>query len=409
MKQKRLSLGARFGLAVASFLLGILLFVSAIATTLIADVRTVTAKDNIRDFIREIFVESISGPTHIHAKVPAASGAGSPRIIPTANRKYGVLRRDDPSGIAADLTDRLIDMFYDEVRGHIAEQMPVSKDEFTRLINESTVKDYIAEKTAGLIADYFAGEVTTTFEPEEIVALIEQNEELIVSVTGSTIPADMVQEIAALFEQNEIIQKVEAEGLAGFLEASDSSIPGLSDGSQTGDLSSISFNDIIDALRATTSTSNFVWSIVICLVLIASIILINIRQLSKGLRRAGYPLLLAGLGIVPCLLAHFSPDLWTAAPELILVQKLLRQVTVVYAIVFGIGLALIIGGIVLGIVLRRRSKSTVTVPATSEVEEPAVVSMDVSSAEVSCGATDGSHEEEPAEVPVTEATAPADE
>ena len=46
-KQKKLSLGARFGLIVASFFLGLLLFFTAIATALIGDVRIVMSKDGI--------------------------------------------------------------------------------------------------------------------------------------------------------------------------------------------------------------------------------------------------------------------------------------------------------------------------------------------------------------------------
>lgn len=394
-KQKKLSLGARFGLSVASFVLGILLFVCAITTALIANLQIVTSEENISGMIKEM----MSAPAHVRPKAPITSGEGGLRIAPRI-RTYQMPRREEPGNVAASLTDQLIGMFYEEMTDQFEEEFPVSQEEFTQMINDSTVKDYIADKTAALITDYFNDEVTTTFEPEEVVQLIKENAELIETITGEPIPDDIAQQVAQVFDENEIVQKVEAEGLAGFMEASGMEIPGLSGSGSSGEdtaegSSGSSFNirDIINAMRAFASTSNLIIGIAVCLVLMAAIILINCRQLGKGLRRAGYPLMWAGCLVILNILAKFQPDLWVitagddaamiATTNLILklARYVLLQTAVVNIVVFGTGLALCIGGIVLSIVLRPK-KSPVSVPTTDETKELAAAIVDETPVEV---------------------------
>ena len=407
-KQKKLSLGARFGLSVASFVLGILLFVSAITTALVANIQIVTSEDNISGMIKEM----MSAPAHVRPKAPVTSGEGGLRIAPRL-RTHQMPRREEPGNVASGLTDQLIGMFYDELGDQFSDAIPVSKEEFTQMINESTVKDFIADKTASLITDYFNDEITTTFEPEEIVQLIEENAELIETIAGEPIPDDIAQQVAQLFDENEIIVKVEAEGLAGFIEMSGMEIPGLPSSGSSGEddaekSSGSSFNikDIINTMRTFASTGNLITGIVICLVLIAAIILINCRQLGKGLRRAGYPLMLAGCLVIANILAKFQPDLWVISGELSadmqwlpmvlkLARYILLQTAVVNIVIFGAGFALVVGGIVMGIVLRPK-KSPASVPTTAETEELAAAIVDETPVEVPVELAEEIAAEEPA-------------
>ena len=272
------------------------------------------------------------------------------------------------------------------------------------MINESTVKDYVADKTASLITDYFNDEITTTFEPEEIVQLINENSKLIETITGEPIPDDIAQQVATVFDENEIIVKVEAEGLAGFMEMTGTSIPGLPGGSTSsedteGEESSFNIRDAINLMRSFASVQNLLLGIAVCLVLIAAIILINCRQIGKGLRRAGYPLMLAGCLVVVNLLAKFQPDLWIVDYDatLNLIMKLARYIllrtAVVNIVVFGTGLMLFIAGIVLPIVLRFKRKATVSIPASPETEELAAALVDEIPVEISCESEEVSAEE----------------
>ncbi len=358
-KQKKLSSGARFGIYVASFLLGVLLFLSSFTTALIANIRIVTSEDHIRGFVREM----ISAPAHIRPKAPIRAGQGSVRIAQNT-RTYQMPRYEEPTGLAEDLKEQLIDMFYEEMTEQLEEEIPFTPEEFRELIDKSTVKDYIADKTASLITDYFNDEITTVFEPEEVLQLIEENNELIVSITGEPLPEDISSKIATIFDNNEMVVKIEAEGLAGFMSATgeDSSI--LSIGKNNWFV-----NNVIPILRKAISVKTMILGITMSLILVAAIILINCRQLPKGLRRAGYPLMMAGSLVILNLLAKFVPGMWNIFPGMKLIRYTLLQTAVVNIIVFGLGIALFISGIVLGIVLKTKKVVSVFIPSKPATAE----------------------------------------
>ncbi len=356
--KKKLSLGARFGLWVASFFLGILLFVAVIATTLIADFRSVATEDNIRTFIQQL----VSAPVQVHSSATVNQG-GNFRVVTPGNRAQAMPRRDDANSVAFNLTEQLVDMLYQELQNANNGEITVTQERLEQLIEESTVKDYIVDKTAALVTDYVLGEITTTFETEEIAQLLEENKALIEEITGEPLPEEMKTQVAEIFTQNEIIQKVEAEGLAGFMEITGEPIPGLpsagegADGQSGGANPLQMVNEVIKTLRDITSVKNFVICIVICLVLMAAICFVNIRQISKGIRRCGYPLMFAGLMLVPCMLAKLMPEIWTAVSWLSIVRDVLVMILPVYAITFLLGFALLVGGIVTGILLRKKRKA----------------------------------------------------
>lgn len=362
-KQKKLSSGVRFGIAAASFFLGVLLFLTAISTALIANIQIVTSEDSISGMVREF----LGAPAHVRPVSAPLTNAGGLRIA-SRTRTYQMPRRENPDDVAADLTEQLIGMFYEALKTQFGEEISFTQEEFTQMINNSTAKDYVATKTAALITDYFNDEITTTFEAEEIVQLIHENSEMIESITGQPIPDDISQQVAKMFDENEIIIKVEKEGLAGFMSMLEK------DGSASTD-SGFDLRSIVNTVRDVSATQNLILGIVICLALIAAIILINCHQLPRGLRRAGYPLMMAGTLVILNLLAQVAPGIWVvqSEPNLTFVLKLVRyfllKTAVVNIVVFCTGFALCISGIVLGIVLKAKDNPVVSVPATPEAEE----------------------------------------
>ena len=398
MKQKKLSFGIRFLLWAVSLLLSIALFASVIATALVADVRVVTSKDNIRNFV----VQLLSEPVQLHGRAPLRQGAGSIRVALPAAPSFNIPHRDNSItqglGLAASLgfnvTEQMIDLFYDQLQSQMGEEATITKEELTDLVEQSTLTDFLADKAADLVVDYVTGEVTTTFEPEEIQALIVENTELIEAITGEPLPEEVVTQIVETITTNEVIQKVEEKGLAGLIEMAtggDTTNPdgepiltppsdnmlgeqlgsllgGSEENNQVadsiasvtqtltkGELNGIgNVNDIVTLLRSVTSIENLLSCIAVCVVLMLLILLVNIRQLGKGLRRCGYPLLLAGLMVFPCLMATNSPEMWTAIPAMTVVRDILAMVTGVNALVFGLGLLFVIAGIVVGCITKRK-------------------------------------------------------
>ena len=393
-KQKKLSRGARFGLSVASFVLGLLLFFSAIATALIADVNIVMSKDGISGIIRT----AMSAPAHVRPNAPVTIARGNGlQVAPRARLTYQMPRREEPGDVASSLTDQIIGMFYSEMGNLFGDEVSFTQEEFVEMVNGSTVKDYIVDKTASLITDYFNGEVTTTFEPEEVVQLIQENSALIESITGAPIPDDIAQQVTKAFDENEIIVIVEKEGLAGFMKVlGDSDLENSGEsGDALGGVMPFNPRDFIAPIQQVCSTTNLIICIAVCVVLMAAIILINCRQLGKGLRRAGYPLILAGsihfalngavepLSDILNTLAADDPSMAMVAT---LIPKVLRYIlsetAVVNIVIFTLGCLLVVGGIALSIVLRIKGKALVTVPTTAETEELAAAIVDETPVEV---------------------------
>ena len=399
---RKLSLPVRILLAFISFLLGVALFAGVVVTALIADIQIVTSKDTIQSLVQEL----LSEPAHLRPVSPVIAGKGSVQIAHQM-RNHQRIYRSEAENVADELTQQLIDMFYGQLVEQLGDQLPETfpdQQEFTQMIQDSTVKDYISDKTAGLITDYFNDTITTTFTPEEIVDLIEENAEIIESITGQPVPEDIAEQVGQIFDNNEIIQKVEMEGLAGFIDDPDLDIPFVQDIVGTGE--SFGVRDIINTLRTFASRQNLILGIVVCVVLIAAILLVNAAQLPKGLRRAGYPLLWAGLPVVVNVLALFVPDMWNVVPGLTVVQKLFQQTAIVNIIVFGTGFLLVLAGIISAIVVRVHSKIVEHLDEVAENREeaPVEIAAQVFDVTASTMIIDAAPAEPfvPAEVPVEE-------
>ncbi|MBE6947455.1 MAG: hypothetical protein E7454_04315 [Ruminococcaceae bacterium] len=255
-------------------------------------------------------------------------------------------------------------MLYKELKEEMGDDLTLSQERLEQLIEESTVKDYIADKTASLVTDYVLGQVTTTFEAEEIIQLIDENKEVIEEITGEPLPEDLDEQVATIFTENEIIQKVEAEGLAGFMEATGEEIPGLPSPNQGG-ANGFSFLSVATSLvRSISAPNTLLLCLFTCLLLMVAILATNLRQLGAGLRRCGYPVILVG-GLF--LAGHILLDGQPASPTMAVIKPLLNEVRIVPIITLVIGFALLIGGIVLSILVAHKHK----VAAAADLEAEA--------------------------------------
>lgn len=499
MKRKKLSFGARLGLWFLSFLLGIALFVSALATVAIANVRVLTSENTIQEVVKLI----ISAPGHVHHGAASGVGTGSMHAITRPGlRTYAIPRRDNDStgftGVFVDqngnvisgdnntiivgedgtiivngepfqtitdengntiivsgtgdvdigdiedmlgnndftgnsgtnssidmgdlagggLTDQIIESLFTELEEQVGD-LDISFEEVNNMLEQSTVKDFIADKAASLISDYITGEVTTTFEAEEIKNLINENAELIETVLGQPLPEEVTDMIVEWVDQSEVIQQVEQEGLQGILDASGISpdqilggaAPGapsdsgnalgeqlgsmLGDESIAGSVAGVAgaltggqlqgidnFSDIMTLLRSVTSDTNFIICIATCLVLMALILLVNIRQIAKGIRRCGYPLLFAGSLFIVCLVVQ--PLLPVGVdPTLTAIRVIFTKTMTVNGIVFGIGGVLVIAGLILAIVLAGKDDAPAAAPVAVGVGAPAAEELSASLNELS--------------------------
>lgn len=419
-KQKKLSAGARFGLWIVSFILCVLLLVSTLAAVLMGNVLLIGDK-----LALESGEEAL--PSEPVAMAPAGighNGFAAAKRLQSEQMPEESEQADEsvPAGVADELTQQLFKMFYDGVSQELGEEFPVTLDEFIELVERSTVKDYISEKTTALIVDYFNGEVTTTFEPEEIVELIEENEDLIIEVTGEPIPEDIAQEIARVFDENEIVVKVEQEGLAGFIEMAGVEIPGVSDIVSPELMSQV--RTVIDIVRSFFSTQNMLICLGISVLLTVLVLLVNCKQLGKGMRRISYPLMLVGLLSAVNIFAMCTPDLWSFLPILSQLRDALVQTAWLNFTVLGLGFVLFIAGVVVGFITKSQLKKAAAKPAANVAASVAAAGsiIDAAASVVESAPVEEKAVEEAAaveevaeeeavaeEVPEEEAAAPAEE
>lgn len=293
MKQPNLSPGARIGIGFLSFLLCVALFATAICACLVASGRVLTSAGSLQQIIQELLTAS-SG--HDTAAVPQKGYTVQP--LSAAPSGDGM---DLDMGTDLDMTDALLDFIMEAVESQIGE-LPISREEVGDLIDRSTAKDYLAEKAAGMVSDFIRGEATTTIEPEEIRQLIEENEELISQVIGEPLPSEFTEQIVTWVVENETIEQLNKEGIVSLIPIPDE-VPHPSQGLAS---SLYQMNEIMVIVRSAISLSALLGFIGVCLVLMALIVLCNWGRWGIGLRRCGYPLVLAGLPLFLCLSAQFG-------------------------------------------------------------------------------------------------------
>lgn len=428
MSGKKLSFGARFGLAVLSFVLGFALFLCAVATALIADVRIITSESGVRQITKTF----LGAPQRVHSVTSIYRGAVG---VPYA----AVPRLEEQSGDLGNVvTEGLVGFLYEGLKDFLGEDMTMTQEELEAVVDQSTVKDFIADKAAGLVTDYVTGDITTTITGDEVKQLIEENQALIEQVVGQPLPDNVIDQIVQVVENNEIIQKLETEGLAGVIDQMSGAVPeeggdavgdalgglkpkdpnalgnqifgeelggtvaGITSSLTGGELEGLgSISDVLTLLRSVTSVGKLILGIVVCLVLMAAIILVNIKQLGKGLRRSGYPLLYAGAPFFANLVALLVPSLFAVMP-LNVAGLVLRMTAVVNGTVFGLGLALVIAGIVVGTVAKKKAAAEpVPVSMGAPAMEEAVAEMAEEAAE-ECEAKAEEAPAEEAEIPENE-------
>ena len=402
MSGKKLPFGVRFGLAAASVALGIMLFLCTVVTLLIADIRIITSENNIR----QITKLALGSPQQVHSTLHVSRGALG---VPYA---AGPHMEEDGADLNSGVTDGLVGFLYEGLKDYLGDQLTMTEEELESVVEQSTVKDFIADKAAGLVTDYIIGEVTTTISGEEIKQLLQENQTLIEKVTGQPLPTEMMEQIVQVVENNETVQKLEEKGLAGFIEELGGVIPeegvGNAGGMEGlgglaglkpkdpnalgkeifgddmadsvanitntltgGELEGLgSISDVLTLFRAVTSVPKLLLGIGMCLVLIAAIIFVNIKQLGKGLRRSGYPLLIAGFGFLANLVALFVPSLFVMGP-LPLGRQILVMIAGANGTAFGLGLALIIAGFVVGSLAKKNAAKAAQLAAV-EAEIPVI-------------------------------------
>lgn len=327
-------------LELIAIVLCLTLFVVTIAGALIVDLRVMTSKGGFEKILNQLITSTISQP---EAAAPASTPNGS------------VLLLSDTS--ASVVSDPITDMVYELLQSGLGEELPLEKEDVRDFINNSTVKDFLADKASGAFDDFLNETNNTTITKDEIIGLVRENAPLIKESFGVEITDDQLEELETALDEVPIWEELEQEGLMGFLEENylnqDTASGGLAD-------SMAAVKQIMDYVRMATSNTAIASIAGVIVVLMLLVLLVN-WTVPKTLSDIGITLLFAGL-VLSSINFVFSSDvlqvlLADQTAIIGLINGILASIAVVHYSILGSGIALIVLAIVAKVIKTRRSKA----------------------------------------------------
>lgn len=339
-----------------AFILCVVMFAVSVVGVLILNVRTVVSRDGITKIVNQL----VTGAP--------ASGPVRPALAVGA----GVYLDDYASG--NDVTGSLVDWAYDMLKEQLGEEMTVTREQVQTFVQESTVKDFVIDKAAGLVEDFYSGDNKTTITVEEVLQMMEENKQILEEQFGVVINQEAKDAVSAMLAENEILEPLKEDGLMGYIEKTmdASQKPGFDgdDGSITdgSDMENVlGAGSEVGSVRWTMNLVRTATSYEAVAVLAGAFVLLMLLLFTVN--RFSFPVTLADTGVV-LLLTGLLYGLPTAvclyAPEMVaamlggqtagILNLIFGAAAVVNFTVLGLGFALIVAAIVVKILLGVKAK-----------------------------------------------------
>ena len=372
MKAKKLPLGLRILFGFLSLILCVALFATSLLTIALTNVRVLTSEDNLQVILSYVMF-----------------GTTARKNAPIAPQAVGGMKLEETdSSTTGSMTDMVVDMLYEMLGDHFGEEVPFTQAEVEDLLNQSTLPEFLSEKAAGIVSDLYTGEVTTVITGEEVAALLEENKALFQETFGVELSEEYKSAIVDKVNEMDVstmIQDVVLGNNSGWSDAvpeggastgTSSAMETFSGGvinalfSGKGNIQDI-FNGgisvILMAVWEVTSVNMLLTLVGACLVLIALVFVVNMKQLHLAVRYVGITTALASLPFAVATVVAFAvPSLFTG---MLYIAYLGLTLTAGVSIgVLAGGLVLIVVSAVLTGVYKKNLKTPVAVAVEAPVE-----------------------------------------
>ena len=119
--------------------------------------------------------------------------------------------------VGGDSSDAIVDWVVGQLQDFTGGELPVTPEQIENFVEQSTIKDFIAKKVAGMVGDFYTGNITTTITMEEITQLVEENKALIQSVFGIGTTDEHSEALKQIVEDTGILEEVQEQGIMGIL------------------------------------------------------------------------------------------------------------------------------------------------------------------------------------------------
>ncbi|MBQ8768947.1 MAG: hypothetical protein IJZ15_04820 [Oscillospiraceae bacterium] len=388
---KRLSPGVRFLLGFITFLLCVVLFVTAIAGIAVSNVvQILSSQENLETLLRQVlYVDMLHPATTRNAPL---GNAPALRQTPVKTLAPADIRLSEQQTATS-----MVEWIYDALAEDFGDELQVDLETVKEFVERSTLDDFLVEKGAILINDMYTGESTITLGADEIQAKIEENAALIEEYFGVPVDTQVITDVTNIIEENEYVDRIEEEGIVNIiLNPEGTETPDGMDNPNSVDTEQI--QQTIDLARTVLSLT----TVLICggaiVLLLALILLVNMKQVWVGLNKAGVTLMLAALPFVALTVAVWTvPAGWALTfglPAIVetVANAIVNINSVICIGVFAFGLLLLIAGIVTYCIVRSKRKKAAALAA---IEEAVIAEAPL--AEVEFPAEEEASEEEIAE------------
>lgn len=250
-----------------------------------------------------------------------------------------------------DSSDAIVDWVVGQLQDFTGGELPVTPEQIENFVEQSTIKDFIAEKVAGMVGDFYTGNITTTITIEEITQLVEENKALIQSEFGIEITEEHTEALKQIVEDTGILKQVQEQGIMGILGSvgGDGEGGGLMDPGMMQQMQQIQM--AVEIVRQVTSYTAIAAVGLIFLALAAILFCTTQFSWPATLADCGVVLMLASaIFVIPSTVLTNSPELVTELlgnPMLVkLAQTFFNATAGVNYGAFGVGVGLIVLAIV---------------------------------------------------------------
>ena len=368
----------RFFMGLIGFVLCIVMFVTALTGILLLDLRAMTSENGISTIIQTLLTSS-SKPAPVLPRPGLAPGGflskraadkteGDTTVevdengqlivngqvvgtVGTGSDTTGDTSTETPDS-GSESNDLVVDWVIGQLQQFTGGELPVTPEQIEHFVEESTIKDFIAEKVSGMVGDFYSGNITTTITIEEITQLMEENKALIQSEFGIEITEEHTEALKQLVEDTGILEQVQEQGIMGILgsmggnggEEGGIAGPGMSEQMQT-------IQRAVELVRQITSYDAIAAVWVIFLALAAILFCTTQFSWPATLADCGIVLMLASsILVIPSVICINSPDLVISlvgdATVLKVAQMFFSATAGVNYGIFGAGIGLIVLAIV---------------------------------------------------------------
>lgn len=294
-QKKNMHPALRFLLKFCTFLLCLVLSASLVATMAVLDLQQLTSEKGLTALTQDLLwqrpQEFLPGPIN-------ASFGGLDIDLPDEMPQL-------PSG-----AEGLLDMVVDAVKDQVGPELNLDADKIQTFVEESTAKDFVADKMASYAEDLLTGSRDTTIETDEILGLIDENLDLVEDTFGVTVDRTFREEVETFLNKADINGLIQGKILDPISKAE---IPGLTPLLQTltgftGATATV--QDLMLQLQSLTSAATVTALMIINAILLILLFLTNRLLLGPTLVSAGLPALIVGsLLSVPVVLIQLLPVL----------------------------------------------------------------------------------------------------